>query len=35
MDHPTIAFAHLHSLSAPGRPVDCSGLGFWARLFGL
>ena len=35
MDHPTIAFAHLRSLSAPRRRVERGGRGFWARLFGL
>ena len=35
MDHPTIAFAYINSISAPRRKRAGRGHGFLARLFGL
>lgn len=35
MDHPTIAFVYIHSISAPRRKRTGRGFGIWARLFGL
>jgi hypothetical protein len=35
MDHPSIAFAYINSISAPRRRLARQGRGFWTRLFGL
>lgn len=35
MDHPSIAFAYISSITAPRRKRAGRGLGFLARLFGL